>query len=101
MSDLIENIHEKHGLFRNVPRTIRRSVKRRLARLEADESALDREALAGHAKLKRLYALLHVKPGERAEQTLFGKPPPGSARAALALLARTRDAAVASGLVRK
>ena len=101
MSDVTENIQERHGMFRNVPRFLRRAVERRLADLEADPAQLDREALANHAKLKRLHALLHIKPAERARATLFGKPPAGSLRAVLRQLAQTRDPRAAAELVRR
>jgi hypothetical protein len=99
MSDNVERIRQEHGLFRNVPRALRRAVERRLRRLEADAEAFDREALTGHARLKRLHALLHIEPGERARATLFGRPPPGSPRAALRKLAGTKDPIVAAALV--
>lgn len=101
MSDMIENIQERHGLFRNVPRFLRRAVERRLHSLEADPVQFDREALEHHARLKRLHALLHIKPADRARATLFGKAPEGSLRAVLRRLAGTRDARAAAELVRR
>jgi hypothetical protein len=101
MSDQIENIQERHGLFRNVPRFLRRAIERRLANLEADPVQFDREALEHHAKLKRLHALLHITPGERARATLFGKPPADSLRAVLRQLVRTSHPQAAARLVRQ
>src|SRR3712207_2298349 len=101
MSDRVERVQERHGMFRNVPRSLRRAIERRLRQLEADSERLDRDLLENHAKLKRLHALLHIKPGERARETLFGKPPEGSARAALRALARTKDPQAAADLVRR
>jgi hypothetical protein len=101
MSDIIENIQERHGMFRNVPRFLRTAAQRRLAQLEADPVQFDREALENHAKLKRLHALLHIKPAEHARSTLFGKPPKGSLRAVLRQLAQTRDPHAAAELVRR
>src|SRR5262249_37835515 len=44
--------------------------------------------------IKRLYALLHVKPGERAQKNLFDEdPPPDSRLAALKELARAKTPA--------
>jgi hypothetical protein len=100
MSEFVENVQERHGMFRNVPRSLRRAVERRLGQLEASAEEFDREALVHHGKLKRLHALLHVKPGNRARATLFGKPPQGSARAALRKLAKTQDPEAAAALVR-
>src|SRR5947209_16361222 len=100
MGEFIEDIHERHGLFKNVPRTVRRVIERRLSGLEADAEAFDREALVNHARLKRLYALLHVPPGARG-RTLFGAPPPESARAALRELATMKNPRAAAVLVRR
>ena len=36
--------------------------------------------LVARKALKRLYALLHVKPGERAQQILFDEDPPADSR---------------------
>src|SRR5262245_58574003 len=97
-----ENVREEHGLFRNVPRTLRRAVERRLAALEADPAAFDRESAVGPAALKRLYALLHIQPGDTARAVLFGKPPPGSARAGVRQLTRKKaDPEAAAALVRR
>jgi hypothetical protein len=101
MSDIIENVQERHGMFRNVPRFLRRAVERRLQGLEADAAQFDREALENHARLKRLHALLHIKPSDRARATLFGKAPEGSLRAALRQLAATSDPQAAADLVRR
>ncbi|CEF49293.1 unnamed protein product [uncultured bacterium] len=91
MSDQIEQFREEHGLFRNVPRMVRRAVERRLRQLEADAEEFDRAALEHHGRLKRLHALLHIHPGERARATLFGKPPTDSPRAALRTLVLCKD----------
>jgi hypothetical protein len=101
MSEYTERVREQHGLFRNVPRSLRRAVERRLAALESDPSEFDREALLQHARLKRLHALLHIPCGERAKTTLFENPPYGSPRAALAQLAKTSDPTLCANLVRK
>jgi hypothetical protein len=100
MSEFIENVQEKHGLFRNVPRILRRAVERRLARLEADAAQFDRAALVHHGRLKRLHALLHIKPGEHA-RTLFANPRKGSPRASLRELSKTKDPEAAAALVRE
>jgi hypothetical protein len=101
MSDIVENLRERHGMFRNVPRFLRTAIERRLSQLEADPVEFDREALQNHAKLKRLHALLHIKPADRARATLFGKPPQDSLRAVLRRLARTSDPRAAAELVRE
>jgi hypothetical protein len=100
MSEYTENVQERHGLFRNVPRFLRRAIERRLANLEADPLAFERETLVNQERLKRLYALLHVKAGERG-RILFGKPPADSARAALRELATMKNPHAAAVLVRR
>src|SRR5262249_37453104 len=95
----IENVQERHGMFHNVPRSLRRAVERRLERLQTDAGQFDRAALVHHARLKRLHPLLHIKPGDRARATLFGQPPPGSARAPLRGLAQTKDPDLAAVMV--
>jgi hypothetical protein len=101
MSDRIEEVREQHGLFRNVPRSLRRAVARRLADLEADPARLDRDLLENRAKLKRLHALLHIPPGDRCRAALFGKPAAGSPLAALRELAAAPDPHTAVDLVRR
>src|SRR5262249_43218757 len=81
---------------------LRRAVERRLATLELDEDRFDREALVHQARLKRLHALLHVRPVHDRARTLFDGPPTGNARAALRQLARCkRKPLAAAELVRR
>src|SRR5262245_24396605 len=51
-----------HGLFRNVPRSLVTEVTRYLREREADSGWFDSSVLIARKALKRLYALLHVKP---------------------------------------
>jgi hypothetical protein len=77
------------GLRRNVPRSLRTEVTRYLREREGDADWFDSTALAARKALKRLYALLHVKPGPRAQAVLFDeRPPAGSKLAGLKELAR-------------
>ncbi len=101
MIDKIEKIRDERGMFKNVPRFLRRAVERRLADLEKDVETFDREALVNHGRLKRLHALLHIKPGRRARPTLFDQLPPDSPRAVLAELVKTNDPRKAAALVRE
>jgi hypothetical protein len=71
---------EEFGLFRNVPRSLRTEVTRYLREREADADWFDSSALAARKALKRLYAVLHVAPGPRAQQTLFEEAPPADSR---------------------
>ena len=77
------------GLRRNVPRSLKTEVTRYLREREADNDWFDSTALTARKTLKRLYALLHVKPGPRAQAVLFDEAPPaGSKLAGLKELAR-------------
>jgi hypothetical protein len=83
-----------YGLFRNVPRSLRTEVIRYLREREADADWFDSTVLNARKALKRLYALLHVKPGERAQAVLFDeRPPEGSRLAALKALAKAASPA--------
>src|SRR5207248_9195332 len=80
---------QEHGLFRNLPRSLRTEVTRYLREREADPDWFDGTALVARKALKRLYALLHVAPGGRAQKVLFDEqPPPDSRLFALRRLAR-------------
>jgi hypothetical protein len=80
---------EEFGLFRNPPRALRTEVTRYLREREADPDWFDSTVLTARKAIKRLYALFHVPPGERAQKTLFeDDPPPGSRVLALRELAR-------------
>ncbi|MBA4189191.1 MAG: hypothetical protein C0467_14430 [Planctomycetaceae bacterium] len=80
------------GIGRNVPRSVKTEVTRYLREREADDKWFDATALQARKTLKRLYALLHVKPGPRAQAVLFDeRPPEGSKLAGLKALAGTDD----------
>ena len=68
------------GLFRNVPRSVKTEVVRYLREREADADWFDSTVLIARKAIKRLYAVLHVKPGERAQKILFDKDPPADSR---------------------
>src|SRR4051794_32089605 len=59
---------EEFGLFRNPPRSLRTEIVRYLREREADPAWFDGTALIARKALKRLYALLHVAPAERAQR---------------------------------
>jgi hypothetical protein len=69
-----------YGLFRNPPRALRTEVTRYLREREADRGWFDSSVLVARKALKRLYALLHVKPGERAQKILFDEAPPADSK---------------------
>ncbi|MEO0475908.1 MAG: hypothetical protein AAF085_08065, partial [Planctomycetota bacterium] len=84
-----KEVVEEFGLFRNVPRSVKTEVERYLREREADADWFDSTVLVARKYVKRLYALLHVKPGDRAQQILFEKDPPADSRLyALRQLAR-------------
>jgi hypothetical protein len=88
------------GLGRNVPRSVKTEVTRYLREREADDRWFDATALTARKTLKRLYALLHVKPGPRAQAVLFDeKPPEGSKLAGLKALAAADDADLQAKLI--
>ncbi len=85
---------EEFGLFRNPPRALRTEVSRYLREREADPEWFDSTVLVARKALKRLYAVLHVKPGERAQRILFDEAPPADSRVfALKELARAQTPA--------
>jgi hypothetical protein len=82
------------GLFRNVPRSVKTEVQRYLREREADPEWFDSTALVARKAIKRLYAVLHIKPSERAQRVLFDEePPPDSRIAALRALRKATDPA--------
>jgi hypothetical protein len=85
---------EEFGLFRNPPRALRTEIVRYLREREADPEWLDGSVLVARNAIKRMYALLHVAPGERAQKILFDEDPPADSRIfALKQLARAENPA--------
>src|SRR4051812_14829581 len=62
---------QRKGLFRNLPRSLRTEVTRYLRERESDCDWFDSSVLIARKAIKRLYALLHVAPGDRAQRVLF------------------------------
>jgi hypothetical protein len=82
-------VTDTFGLFRNPPRSLRTEIVRYLREREANDEWFDGSVLTARKAIKRLYALNHVKPGERAQRILFdGDPPRDSQLFALRLLAK-------------
>ncbi|HEY7422768.1 MAG TPA: hypothetical protein VH682_00775 [Gemmataceae bacterium] len=71
---------EEFGLFRNPPRALRTEITRYLRERETDADWFDSSVLVARKAMKRLYALLHVAPGERAQKILFDEHPPADSR---------------------
>ncbi len=76
----VQTVVEEFGLFQNPPRSLRTEVVRYLREREANPEWFDGTVLVARKAVKRLYALLHVKPGERAQQILFDEEPPADSR---------------------
>lgn len=74
------SVTEEFGLFRNVPRAMKTEVARYLRERERDPQWFDGSVLSARKSMKRLYALLHVRPGERAQRILFDNDPPADSR---------------------
>jgi hypothetical protein len=92
---------DEFGLFRNIPRALKTEVGRYLSEREADPEWFDGCVLTARKAMKRLYALLHVRPGERAQKILFEKDPPEGSRlfALRALAAATEPVDQARAIV--
>jgi hypothetical protein len=71
---------EEFGLFRNPPRALKTEIERYLREREADPDWFDSTVLVARKALKRMYALLHVAPCQRAQQILFDEAPPADSR---------------------
>jgi hypothetical protein len=85
----VETLVDEAGLFRNPPRSLRTEAVRYLREREADAGWFDSTVLIARKAVKRLYALLHVPPGPRAQKILFDEDPPADSRVyALKELAR-------------
>jgi hypothetical protein len=76
----VQTVTEEFGLFRNPPRSLRTEVTRYLREREGDAEWFDSTVLSARKALKRLYALFHVPPSERAQQVLFDGQPPADSR---------------------
>jgi hypothetical protein len=78
--DEVKVTTESFGLFVNPPRSLRTEIVRYLREREADAQWFDGSVLVARKAIKRLYALNHVKPGERAQRILFDEDPPRDSR---------------------
>jgi hypothetical protein len=76
----VKLVTESFGLFRNPPRSLKTEIVRYLREREADADWFDGSVLVARKAIKRLYALNHVKPGERAQRILFDENPPQDSR---------------------
>lgn len=68
------------GLNKNVPNSVKTEVKRYLKEREASPEWFDACVLQSRKAMKRLYAILHINPSERANDILFNDSPPDDSR---------------------
>src|SRR5581483_4814881 len=86
--------------FRNPPRSLKTEIERYLREREADPDWFDGTVLMARKAVKRLYAVLHIKPGDRAQQILFNDDPPAGSRIhALRELSKTENPADQARLI--
>src|SRR5262245_3485382 len=89
---VVREVEGAFGLFRNVPRSLKTEVTRYLRAREAEPARFDSAVLVARKALKRLYTVLHIRPGERAQKVLFDNdPPPDSRLAALKKIVKLTD----------
>lgn len=67
-------------VLKNGNRSLKSAVKFYLTRREADPLWFDECVLRDRRSMRYLYATLHVKPGQRAQQVLFAEKPPADSR---------------------
>lgn len=63
-------------LKKNLPRSLKTEVERYIREQEDNPNRFDSTVLHARKALKRLYALLHIAPSERAQSILFDNDPP-------------------------
>ncbi len=82
------------------PRVLRSAVAHYLGTRERNPRQFDGAALRARTHLKHLYATLRIKPGERAQASLFdGTPPEDSPLAALKRLAKAESSEEQAGII--
>lgn len=64
------------GLGKTPPRSMRTEIERYLREREANPEWFDECVLQSRKAMKRMYALLHIKPSPRAQSVLFDEDPP-------------------------
>ncbi|GAI25849.1 unnamed protein product, partial [marine sediment metagenome] len=92
----------KFGLGMNVPRSMRTEIRRYLREREVDDERLDSAILFARKALKRMYAVLHIMPSDRAQAILFDdKPPEDSKLFALKQIVKESQPAKQARLIMK
>ncbi|MBS2036418.1 hypothetical protein JST97_15615 [bacterium] len=67
-------------VLKNSNRSLKSAVNFYLKRREADALWFDECVLRDRRSMRYLYATMHVKPGQRAQQVLFAEKPPADSR---------------------
>lgn len=97
-----KKVEENFGLFKTLPRSVKTEITRYLREREEDNKWFDSTVMNARKYLKRLYALAHIKPSERADQILFkDAPPEDSSLVVFKLLANTKEPAEQAKLIIK
>ena len=68
-------IEKTQGLGKGLPRSMRTEIERYVREREADHDWFDECVLQARKAMKRMYALLHIRPSERAQKILFDGNP--------------------------
>ncbi len=85
---------EKQGLFRNLPRTMKKEIIRYLRKREEKTELFDSSVLQARKVMKRLYASMRIPPSPRAQAILFDDNPPEDSRLfALKIISKARKPA--------
>ena len=93
-AEALAPVVESFGLFKSVPRSVKTEIARYLREREQEPEWFDSSVLQARNTLKRLYSVLHISPGERAQQILFDNNPPEDSKLyALRKLSATEDPA--------
>jgi hypothetical protein len=91
---------DRTGLFRNVPNSMKTELTRYIREREADNAWFDSSALTARKHLRRIYALLHIEPSERAQAIIFdGNPREDSSLAAVKELCKADTAAAQAKVI--
>jgi hypothetical protein len=86
---VVNFIHKKK---KNIPNSLKTETIRYLREREEKPDWLDSNILHGKKSMKRLYALMHIAPSERAQAILFDNTPPEDSDAFLVKkLVKTSD----------
>lgn len=94
---IIDFMKQQHG---SLPRSTRTAVKQYLQDRENNVDFFDRAVIRARKAMKRLYASLHIKPGERADAILFKNDPPADSLAfVIKQLAKAKSSAEQAKLI--